>query len=194
MGFFDAVRVPPSPPPDYRLPEWLAPPENIEPGKVYVDLILASTEAVELSIVLLKVFPTGISFELKSAGCVSEHPLFAGPPLFDGGLGFGVLFSDGTAAIAHARAPRRPLLQRPGAPVLRIVSGSGGGGRCTTQFWLWPLPTSGPLEFVCEWAREGIPETRSRIDATDIKAAAARARELWRDDRQLPPSEDDIVI
>jgi hypothetical protein len=36
MGFFDEVRVPPPPPPpSYRLPDWLAPPENIAPGRLY---------------------------------------------------------------------------------------------------------------------------------------------------------------
>jgi len=30
------VRVPPPPPPpSYRLPDWLAPPENIAPGRLY---------------------------------------------------------------------------------------------------------------------------------------------------------------
>jgi hypothetical protein len=196
MGFFDAARVAPAPaPPGYRLPGWLAPPENIEPVTVLVDLVLASAGDLTLSIAQLTVFPTGLSFELTGRGYArATHPLFDGPPLIDGGLAFGVLFADGRTAIANLSSLRKPLLERPDAPVLRTVSGGCGGGECRTSLWLWPLPPPGPLEFVCEWALEGIPETGASIDGAQLAAAAARCRELWRDDRDLPPTEDDVVI
>jgi hypothetical protein len=196
VGFFDAARVPPPPaPPSYRLPEWIAPPENIEPSKVYIDLVLATTETLTLSIALLKVFPTGLSFELSCAGHEGAHPFFGGPPLVDGGLGFGVLFADGRTAIAGHPRLSRPFLQRPTGPRLRTVSGGGGsGGNCRTTFWLWPLPPPGPLEFVCEWTLEGIPETGATVDAALLAGAAERCRELWPDERDLPPTEEDVVI
>jgi hypothetical protein len=196
MGFFDAARVPPPPaPPSYRLPEWIAPPENIKPAMVYVDLVLATTRTLTLAIALLEVFPTGIGFELACAGHEGAHPYFHGPPLIDGGLGFGVLFADGRTAIADDGSPRRPFLQRPSAPRLRVVSGgSGSGGGCRTTFWLWPLPPPGPLEFVCEWTLQGIPETGATVGAALLAGATDRCRELWLDERDLPPTEGDVVI
>jgi hypothetical protein len=51
VGFFDAARVPPPPPrPRYRLPDWLAPPENVEPVTHDVRVVLAQTPHVTLTI------------------------------------------------------------------------------------------------------------------------------------------------
>lgn len=196
MGFFDAARVPPPPPPpSYRLPEWIAPPENYEPGEAHIDAVLARTDEVVLSIALLKAFPTGVSFELACAGARrAGHPFFGGPPLIEGGLGFGVLLADGRTAIANEFSWRRPVLERPPSPVLRAVSGGSNGAGWRTLFWLWPLPSLGPLEFVVDWALEGIPETGVTIDGAVVTAAAVRARELWPDRRDLPPTEGDVVI
>jgi hypothetical protein len=196
VGFFDAARVPPPPtPPSYRLPEWIAPPENIAPAMVYVDLVLATTRTLTVSIALLKVYRTGSGFELACAGHEGAHPFFGGPPLVDGGLALGVLFADGRTAIAGHPRLSRPFLERPSAPRLRTVSGgSGSGTGCRTTFWLWPLPPPGPLEFVCEWMLQGIPETGATVDAVLLAGAADRCRELWRDDRDLPPTEGDVVI
>jgi len=38
------------------------------------------------------------------------------------------------------------------------------------------------------------PETRVTLDASEVVAAAARAIELWPDDRPLPPAERDVVV
>jgi hypothetical protein len=204
MGFFDEVRVPPPPPPpSYRLPDWLAPPENIAPGRLYIDLMIAESPSVSLSVVLLKAYSAGLSFDLVCRGETGDNPsgpfpgmpFFGGRPLIDGGLGFGLQFADGRAAIANRPPFERPLLARPQAPVLRPVSGGSGGGReSRTSLWLWPLPPPGPLAFVCEWQLKGIAETRTSIDGADVVAAAAKARELWPDDRDPPPTENDVVI
>lgn len=196
MGFFDVARVPPAAlPPSYRLPEWLAPADNIEPATVSVDPVLARTDALTLSIATLKVFPTGLQFELICHGYTrAAHPLFEGPSLIDGGLGFGVLFADGRSVISSHDAPRPPLLKRPSGPTLRTVSGGTGGAECGTVFWLWPLPPPGPLEFLCEWTSQGIPETGVSIDAAPLHEAAQRCRELWPDERDLSPTENDIII
>lgn len=75
----------------------------------------------------------------------------------------------------------------PTAPVLIARGGYGGSGCWRQDFWLWPLPSAGPLALVMEWPAEGVPETRVELSADDLGAAAERAIELWPDDRPEPP-------
>jgi hypothetical protein len=111
------------------LPDWLAPPENVEPATVYVDLVVATGDALTLSITLLKVFREGLSFDLACHGeYLATHPFFEGPPL------------------------------------------------------------------ICEWTSRGIAETGASIDGALLAQAAGRCRELWDDTRDLPPTEEDVVI
>jgi hypothetical protein len=67
--------------------------------------------------------------------------------------------------------PTGPILQR-----------RGGGGTSRSQvlrWWAWPLPPSGPLEFICQWPEYGIGETHVGIDAQLILDAARRSVRLW---------------
>jgi hypothetical protein len=195
VGFFDAARVPPPPPPpSYRLPDWLAPPENVEPVAHDLRVVLARTPQTTLTVPALGVSGAGVTIELAGSGSAggTAHPLFGGAPIVDGGLAFGVLFADGRTAIAGGLP--RPLLRRPDAAVLRVVSGGGDRGRFHAKLWLWPLPPAGPLELVCEWRAEDVAETGATIDFAPLHASAAHAVELWPDDRDPPPTEGDVVI
>ena len=87
-------------------------------------------------------------------------------------------FSDSRKAVssrAHADSePAGPILQR-----------RGGGGTSHSQllrWWAWPLPPTGPLEFVCQWPVYGISETRVGLDAQLILDAARRSIQLWPED------------
>jgi hypothetical protein len=40
MSFFEDPAPPSAPPPEYRTPEWIAPPENVIPTTVALDVIL----------------------------------------------------------------------------------------------------------------------------------------------------------
>jgi len=81
-------------------------------------------------------------------------------------------FSDGRA-VATGRPPgdaeaTEPFLQR-----------RGGGGTShyrLMQWWAWPLPPTGPLEFIC---RLGTAESRVGIDAQLILDAAQRSVRVW---------------
>jgi hypothetical protein len=50
------------------------------------------------------------------------------------------------------------------------------------QWWVWPLPPAGPLEFICQWPVYGIGETRVGIDGQVILDAARRSVQLWPED------------
>ena len=71
-------------------------------------------------------------------------------------------------------------LHHPG-PSLVTRGGHGGGLSYEFGYWLWPLPPAGPLRFACTWPDE---ETIAELDAP-IRDAAARAVELWPDDRPV---------
>ena len=174
MGFFDEVRVPPpSRPESFALPVWMRQPDWVAPRKRYVDIVIARTDALVLSIAVLKLHPSAIGFDLRFSGKTRTHnplsgvpsPLArSGPALADGGFAFGVLFADGRTAIANRNSASWPRGPADG-PVLWPYGGAGGSGsEWRMELWLWPLPPPGPLEFVCEWPLEGLPESGAAIE------------------------------
>jgi hypothetical protein len=64
---------------------------------------------------------------------------------------------------------------------IRLVAGSGGGDGLQTyqDYWVWPLPPSGSIRFVCEWPALEIPEAAVEIDADVIRGASERAKAIW---------------
>jgi hypothetical protein len=67
----------------------------------------------------------------------------------------------------------------PTGPILRPHGGGGTSHYQHSQWWAWPLPPSGPLEFICHWPTLGTGETRVGIDAHLILDAARRSIRLW---------------
>jgi hypothetical protein len=67
----------------------------------------------------------------------------------------------------------------PAGPILRPRGGGGTSHSQHTQWWAWPLPPSGPLEFVCNWPTLGTSESRVGVDAQLILDAAGRSVRLW---------------
>jgi len=67
----------------------------------------------------------------------------------------------------------------PTGPVLRSRGGGGTSHCLLARWWAWPLPPSGPLEFICQL---GTSETRVGIDAQLILDAARRSVRVWPED------------
>jgi hypothetical protein len=67
----------------------------------------------------------------------------------------------------------------PAGPILRLRRGGGTSHYEHSQLWAWPLPPSGPLEFICHWPTLGTAEHRAGIDAQLILDAARRSIPLW---------------
>lgn len=195
MSFFGEPPPTSPAPPDYRTPEWIAPPENVIPATVALDAVLVRRPDLAIWVADALVFPTGLSFGInvhRRARADAPPPFFA--PGAGDDLRFGLQLADGRKVIVRPLGDMRPYLERPYQPVLRPRSGSGGRNRTRADMWLWPLPPPGPLTFVCEWPSERVEETSVQIDAGPVVAAAGRAIEMWPDDRPLPPTEDDVVI
>lgn len=123
-------------------------------------------------------------------------PFWFGPPGSEppgrGGFRFGVLLADGRRGTLHDQIPLlpprpdvHPATDPAAEPVLRIGSGSGSQFHFESGIRLWPLPPDGPLTLVVDWLDQGIAETRTGLDGSAVRAAAAGATEIWPD---LPPN------
>ena len=140
-------------------------------------------------------YPNGFTFNIVVVG----NPMARRAPMAHGGgfpLGglrarrgprFGLQFSDGTRAIDGIAIAQltgvAPELQKgeAGIPTHPILRGQGGFGGAQTRmgYWCFPLPPAGPMDLYLEWIDVDIPETRVRLDADAIRAAASHAVTLW---------------
>jgi hypothetical protein len=69
----------------------------------------------------------------------------------------------------------------PAGPILRSRGGGGTSHYTLSRWWAWPLPPSGPLEFICQL---GTDETRIGLDARLILDAAQRSIRVWPENEQ----------
>lgn len=190
MGFFDEMPAP-EPEPPWRHHPW-DPPEAEFPGLVLIDtLLVGRTDEVAVAITSMSAYSSG--FEIFVTARIRPD---AGGGLGEGGPGgrrdamaarrsfrFGLQLADGTKVISrHGGGPRPDHEAEPAGPILRPFLGGGGPHSHFSRWWAWPLPPSGPLEFVCEWPTFGVPETRAGIDAKLILDAAGRSTRLWPED------------
>jgi hypothetical protein len=184
MGFFDDV---PQPPPiDAEEPS----PRAVWDRSVFVlgapvaqALVLARSDKAVVGVSGLMAHPNGYEFTLtymlrhRDPMSGWTHPTRLGDQRSPNGfLRFGLLYSDGTTMTNldpgwYDDADPKALLQPAG--------GSGNDQRWDERYWVWPLPQSGTMTFVCDWPTYGIAETRASIDAKLIREAAARAIQLW---------------
>jgi hypothetical protein len=179
MSFFETPAL--RPPAEPRMPVWSRGPEDMVPGVVPVDLLLARTDTHAVLIDSLLVYPTGFDFDLA----VRRHPRHPRHPEHRCGhdLRLEVRFADGRSADNNPRRWPRPAGdQLPDPPLLyQSTSGPDGG-----HVWLWGLPPPGPLIFACHWPSELIPPSQAELDAGLVVAAAARAQTLWPDQASSP--------
>ncbi|WP_028045713.1 hypothetical protein [Cellulomonas sp. URHE0023] len=104
-----------------------------------------------------------------------------------GGLRWGFEYADGRRVTTLDSSPwsavpadADPVDWTPTEPIMDGASQPMHyAERWARDVWLWPLPPEGDLRAVCAWPDRGVAETSSILDATSIRAAAARARPLW---------------
>ena len=182
---------------DWRQPEWSGPSDNIMEAAVPLQVVLLRNDRLAVYLRSFRAAPNGVLFDLSIRIREQLQPSrFRPMEMFHvrGPLAsldqipaelfrLGVIFADGRSA---STVDRRPFGQgEPNAPVLQLRGGGGGGRRFDHGCWLWPLPPPGPLTFVCEWPYLNVGETRVEVDCTELVSAAARAVELWPDDRPV---------
>jgi len=189
MGFFDDLPIP-EPEPHRPHHPW-EPPEAELPGIVPIDTLpLGRTEQVAVAITGISAFAFG--YEIFVTTRIRPGARGApGDPMPDApgdpaaarrSFRFGLQLSDGSKVIGLHGGRRLDHDAEPPGPILRQFLGGGGPRSQFSRWWAWPLPPSGPLEFVCEWPTFAITETRAGIDAQLILDAARRRVRLWPED------------
>jgi hypothetical protein len=182
-GFFEPLPEPPKPE-RHRQPAWIGPPDNVLGAPVPMVVLLAKTEELAVVVAHPTAYPNGFELRLQVRARVEDfeldpvgyHPRGRGRG--EDAFRFGLQFSDGRKATSVGR-PLSGSDSEPEPPRLIMRGGGGGGGSWDHGWWVWGLPTPGPLAFVCTWPAKGLAETRVEVDAGPILEAAARAEELW---------------
>ncbi len=163
------------------------PPEAELPGIVPIDTLhFDRSEQAAIAIIGMSAYTRGYEFFLArrirpGTPGIDEDPT---PDALRRGLTeaqsfqISLQFSDGRKAI-NGR-PRGD--SEPAGPILQPRGGGGTSHSQLLRWWAWPLPPSGPLEFICQWPIYGIGETRVGIDAQLILDAARRSVQLWPED------------
>jgi hypothetical protein len=191
MSFFEPPPPPPAPPSVSPPPEWAGPPDNVLPASFPLDLVLARTDELALSVHSGRAYEYGFEFtfalylrtarDRRTGGPMMGWHAEQGGAFDDDVLRFGISFADGRKATIFDRhrwwgdsedrvTPDVVLMQR---------GGGGGGASWDFRFWAWPLPPEGPVAFVAEWPSEGVALTQTELDSALVREAAARAVTLW---------------
>jgi hypothetical protein len=177
MGFFDELpAAEPEPPRSHR--PW-DPPNAEIPGIVPIQtLMIGRTDQVAVAVTGLSAYTEGfevfVTAHLRPPGAAGDRGSRPDRGMIRRSFRLGLLLSDGRKVFGEYAHDSEPA-----GPVLRAYMSGGGLHSHVSRWWAWPLPPAGPLEFVCEWAALGVPETRAVIDAQLILDAAARSTRLW---------------
>lgn len=177
MGCFP---VPPDPAdtdeaPDQPQPVWMGAPQDVLPGVVPVELVLARSDSTVIMLTGVRAFPTGLQMNLairvrgKAIRRDLHNEVFDGPYNHDMGADWqarrftwGFELADGRRVTNVDPWPQQPNQDHSGPhhphdwrwepdhPVL-MGGGGGGGGSIDRDYWLWPLPPAGHLRAQPAW-------------------------------------------
>ena len=188
MSFFESIPQPPPPEPARsQTPAWMRP-DEVLPGAVPGELVLARTDRVAVALGSVRAYPNGFEFTLHvRTREVSEYGIGADPfeqhrrwlgQQDQDHLRLGVLYADGRRAATTGR----PWLDNDAGDeqlILKPDGSSASDHRWDGDFWVHPLPPDGPVTFVVSWSRYDVAETRVEFDGAAIREAAGRAVSLW---------------
>ena len=192
--FFEFPDPPPESPRQRRSvqPPWVHAPRGVLPAAVPLELLLARNNRAAVAVSKIGAYPVGFDFEVLVLVSDDEldpnvigHPYRPGRGSVDAKremLRFGVQFAEG-GMVTNLPGPHGrhigPDEGPPPGPVMHQQGGGGGGGEWRQRFWVWPLPSPGPLTFACEWPAAGIEFTSIEVDAQTLIDAAARAQQIF---------------
>lgn len=164
-----------------------------------MELVLARNENVAVFVARVAAYPTGFEIEIQAMSADPNDEL--DPMLFMQGrlrrmrrtdqipselLRLRVQFSDGRKA-TNTNGGRDDRSDPPIGPIMQERGGGGGSRSWTQSYWIWPLPPSGLLTFVCEWPAADIPLTRAELDARAILDASGRAQVIFSEEHLPDP-------
>ena len=181
-------------------PVWSNAPEDVLPGVVPVELVIARSASTVVMLTGIRAFPQGLAMNLaiRVRGPIERRDLHS--EVFDGPyrhgmdeqwqterLKWGFEFADGRRATnvdppAWDGEEERPWKDKTWRPDRPVLNGQGGGGSqraIDRDYWLWPLPPPGRLRVVFQWPQQGITTTIHDLDAKPFLDAAARSQRVW---------------
>jgi hypothetical protein len=167
---------PPRPPLQRRLPRPWNPPQTEFPGIVPINTLqFESSDQAAIAI-------TGITAYSNGFEIVVTALIHAGAPGFDAETPGGNVLAHKPYQISLQLSDGRTVISgrprddsEPTGPILQPRGGGGTSHYQHSRWWAWPLPPTGPLEFICRWPRIGPGETRVGTDAQLILDAARPA-------------------
>jgi hypothetical protein len=132
--------------------------------------VTAYSDGLVLSVVVL------FADEQKSEDLAWSLQDFGRSP---GRFRLGCAFPDGRRATTGRSDS--PDVEEPGdlTPQLVLLGPRATPLAWTADYWLHPLPPSGPLVLGCRWPDRRIPETLTQLDGTPLLAAAKSSRPVW---------------
>lgn len=173
--------------------DWEGPPTTVVPATVPVERVIAQNDAAAVYLASISVYPRGFRFDVFVVLAAEDTELAPFHPEYEDlahrtgqipteKLRIGFLFADGSKATNTGRyfGWHEDSGNPPDAPLMISLGGGGNDPQTWHQsFWVWPLPASGNLEFLCEWPAADIPLTRAELDGTAIIEAASRCQEMF---------------
>ena len=171
---------PPRPALQRRVPRPWDPPQTEFPGIVPINTLqFDRSEQAAIAITGMSAYSNGFEFVVTAL----IHP---GAPGFDAETPDGRMFTLKPYQISLQLSDWRTVTSdrphsdsEPTGPILRPRGGGGTSHYQHSRLWAWPLPPSGPLEFICHWPTLGTGETRVTLDAQLVLDAARRSIRLW---------------
>ncbi|MGH3195192.1 MAG: hypothetical protein ACRDNT_04510 [Streptosporangiaceae bacterium] len=183
MRFFP--KPPPVPKLARRAPRPWDQPETEFPGIVPLDsLQFDRSERAAIAITGISAYSTGFEIFVTrlirpGAPGLDADPVpgapRAMPPIAGRSFQISLQLADGSEVVGGR--PRGDA--EPTGPILTPRGGGGTSHYQLMRWWAWPLPPSGPLEFICQWPMFGIAETRVGVDAQLILDASQRSVQVW---------------
>ena len=99
----------------------------------------------------------------------------------------GIRLADGTR-LGHRPPGDPPPPEEGPTTYFTQLSGTSGGLRSTSAWWVSPMPEGDALEVVVAWEHQDVPESSVRLDLAGLRTAAEHEVVLW--DPPPPPPED----
>ncbi|WP_438295864.1 hypothetical protein [Streptomyces sp. HUAS TT7] len=177
---------------------WHGPPSDVLGHPVPIQRFAARTDHVVVALQQVVAFPEGCAFSVQVAVRRGSLDASAWRELLESGTGrdprdtsadtgpeFGVCFPDGSKTTTAGRTVRSRVqpASGPESPLLiESDSQTSSNDQLYTsdrRLWLWPLPPSGPFEFVVEWQHMGIDATSTTLDGSAVLSAAEQAQPYW---------------
>lgn len=197
-----------APPAGASHPDWLAPPPSVLGQMVAGQLLLARSDRAAVVLTSLLAYPSGFEFHVsailrepasvpseaaqRQADAVAAGAAVPRPRSFvetAGGPAITLTFADGTTLSSSPPGRRVPAGDKDetevpghvasGGPVLVPVASTTDNRRHDARFWVWSLPSEGPVTVECAWPAQEITYGRVEISGALIRQAAAGAVELW---------------